>query len=740
MTPDDLYALLPAVHRRLDAENGHRLYALLSVIAEQARTVQEDMEQLYDNWFIETCEDWVVPYIGDLVGHRLLPGTAAALADGAGSPNGATAVTVPRRDVADTIAHRRRKGTLALLEDLAAGVAGWPARAVEYRRLLAVTQPVRRYGADPHDARRRLLRGGLVDVRHVDVLDRVGGPFDELARTVEVPRTGSARRPGRYGIPGVGLHVWRLRTHSVTQAPALCVDRARARYTFSVLGNDTPLFTAPVPEPSPCHVADEMNVPAPLRRRALAERLYDYYGPSKSVCVWTGGQVVAPNRIVSADLSGWHYRPRSGQVALDPVLGRIAFPPGEAPAGGHDIRVTYHHAVPGDLGGGEYPRAGAAAVTTAPNRYKVGPDREYGRISDAIDQWRSDKRWHPEKAEAVVEITGNDLYQDLTEIRLDLGDRLTIRAVDGVRPVIRLPLPSGDRPRALQITGTDADAGTDAASGTGEAAGTDSDIHDVHDIHVAAGRKQPPHLVLDGLVITGGSVQVRGSVGRLTIRHCTFVPGWELGPRSEPRHPDAAGLEIFDSPVRVDVEHSVIGTVGIARADEAPEPNVVALSDSVLDATSRDAAALTGSHGEPAHAVLTAHRTTVIGVVRARAVDLLEDCLLHGEAQITRRAQGSVRFCWLPTGSRTPPRFHCEPEHSGDAERVALRFAGTRYGTSDYVRLADGCAEEITRGAHDGAEPGALHDLFQLLREDNLRVRLAEFTPAGCDAGLFFAT
>ena len=42
----------------------------LSVISEQVNLVEDDIAQLYENWFIETCEDWVVPYIGDLVGYE----------------------------------------------------------------------------------------------------------------------------------------------------------------------------------------------------------------------------------------------------------------------------------------------------------------------------------------------------------------------------------------------------------------------------------------------------------------------------------------------------------------------------------------------------------------------------------------------------------------------------------------------------------------------------------------------
>ncbi|MFE0516695.1 hypothetical protein ACFW2E_44305, partial [Streptomyces sp. NPDC058964] len=67
-------------------------------------------------------------------------------------------------------------------------------------------------------------------------------------------------------------------------------------------------------------------------------------------------------------------------------------------------------------------------------------------------------------------------------------------------------------------------------------------------------------------------------------------------------------------------------------------------------------------------------------------------------------------------------------------------FASPRHGTPWYAQLADRCAEEIRRGADAGGEPGAFHDLYRPQREDGLRARLAEYTPAGTDAGIFFVT
>src|SRR3954468_8362800 len=120
---DRLYELLPAIHRIRDKEQGEPLKALLSVIADQVAVLEEDLAQLYDDQFIETCAPWVVPYIGDLVSaralHHQMPGIDSS-----------------RSLVANTIRHRRRKGTAAVLEELAGDVTRWPARAVEFFQIL----------------------------------------------------------------------------------------------------------------------------------------------------------------------------------------------------------------------------------------------------------------------------------------------------------------------------------------------------------------------------------------------------------------------------------------------------------------------------------------------------------------------------------------------------------------------------------------------------------------------------
>ena len=160
----------------------------------------------------------------------------------------------------------------------------------------------------------------------------------------------------------------------------------------------------------------------------------------------------------------------------------------------------------------------------------------------------------------------------------------------------------------------------------------------------------------------------------------------------------------------------------------------------MLDATADDLPALSGPDCELAWAILHVHRTTVIGEVHTHAVDIGEDSIFTGTMRVARRGVGCLRFSYVPPGSRTPKRFHCEPETSGDPLRVRPRFTSTRYGTPAYAQLADAGPAAIARGAADGSEMGAFHHLFQPQRVDNLRARLAELSPAGTDAGIVFVT
>ncbi|MGW1714745.1 hypothetical protein [Streptomyces sp. NPDC002156] len=707
--PDGLAALLPRWHLLRDAEEGEPLRALLAVVAEQLDRVRDGVEQGYEDLFVETAAPWVLPYLGDLVGYRTLPGYERVLTTGLheGGRAALAEAIAPRADVAATVANRRRKGTLHLLEEISEQVADWPARAVELSRLVAHNQPVKLH--------RDTGRGSLLDLRDSSALALVGGAFDTSARTVDVRSANSRRRQGGWTPAGVGLFVWRLKAYSLTRSPAYCVDRARNLYTFSILGNDSPLVTKPVPEPSPTHLAAVDNVPAFITRRLLHDRLADYYGPGKSFVIRRDGEdkPVPPSDIVVTDLSDWRYRPKRGQVAVDPELGRIAFGARSAPRQG--VWVDHHYAFGADMGGGEYERADREDRPDA-EFYRVGPGQPYRQIMDAYRAWQQDRRSDPGRTgpEGIIEITHSGAYQEQLDFDLDPGDRLELRAAEGTRPVIRLLDWYSNRPDALNI----------------RAVADDCAPH------------ERPRITLDGLLVAGRGINVTGPMGAVVLRHSTLVPGWSLEPECDPHSPEEPSIVLERTTACLQIEHSILGTIEVIGDEVSEEPLDIHLRDSVLDATGDDREALSAPDCRHAHAVLHLHRTTVIGEIHTHAVRIAENSIFTGRLHVARRGIGCLRYSYVPTGSRTPRRHRCQPDLAGreQASRVRPLFASQRYGTPWYAQLADGSAEEIRRGADDGAELGAFHDLYRPQREDGLRARLAEYTPAGTDAGIFFVT
>lgn len=740
---DRLYALLPAFHRARDAEQGRPLQTLLRVIAEQVNVVEDDIAQLYENAFIETADDWVVPYIGELVGYRPVADAGQALAGccGAGS-NGAARALVPRREVARLIALRRRKGTLALLEELARDGADWPARAVEFFRLLGWAQ---------HLDHLHLKHHRVADLRGLDALDRLDGPFDSVPHSADLRRIDSQRSVGRFNIPSVGVFVWRLRSYSVTSTPAYCVESAGPQcFNFSVLGQDAPLFVAPQAESDPTHIAGELNLPVPIRRRALHERAGDFVGDGtvSSLAIhvdgWAGlgaDQPVPADRIVAADLTDWRYLPGLNQIAVDPVLGRFAFAPQQLPKKG--VRVSYHYGFSGDIGGGEYARP-VFNPSGDFKLYRIGDGQPFQRISQALAQWQLDQ-----PRNAVIEFASSAVYVEPISIALADQQTLQLRAAPRVRPVLRLIDWQTDLPDALTVT-------------------------------LGRGCR----FTLDGLLVTGRAVQVSGGEGvadggggngagaqgapesphcpsEILLRHCTLVPGWGIDCDCEPKRPSEPSIELSNVRARLGIEHSIVGAIQIQDDEVRLDPVPLCISDSIVDATEATRVAIGAPGGGWAHAALTMRRCTVFGIVDVNAMPLGENSIFSSCVNVARRQIGCMRHCFVPRGCRTPKRYRCQPdgviaavrerlgpdapaqrlafEIANETLRVTPQFSARRYGQPAYAQLALTCATEIRAGADDDAEMGVFHDLFQPQREANLRVRLAEFTPAGMNVALLFA-
>ncbi len=717
-----LYELLPAVYRIRDAELAKRLEqvegvpqegplkALLTVIAEQVTVLEEDLDQLYDDQFIETCANWVVPYIGDLVSARrvfVFPG----------------ARFTERAFVANTMAYRRRKGTAAVVEQLARDVTGWNANVVEFFQLLATTQYMNHI---------RLENLSVADLRYSKPLEYISTPFDKVAHTADVRRIASRR--GKYNIPNIGIFLWRLNNYSITRAPAFKLDDRR--YLFDALGKDTQLYNKPETEDEITHLAEPINVPMPITRRVLARDRDKYYGVEdnefRSILINRNGVDVSlsdrtntsPARplIDICDLSditdssgnviGWAHKPKD-RISLDPVLGRLAFPENEPPP--RRVHVSYNYGFSTEMGGGEYGRGTTFSKLARVIRVPGDQPTVQAAIAALLAQF-------PRLPGGVIEIekpktVATSIYHELSgTISIPAGKVIELRGADQHRPVIRL---NGD----LRITG----------NGDGQ-------------------------LLLNGLVITGGSLRVpaRGQLHLLRLTHCTVVPGPVQTPVTSPPsglNPAPQSLIVEAPDVSIELISSISGPIG------AVDGAHVSIRDSIVDAGGETEVAyanvLTFSSGSPPGptepgAPLKVVNSTIIGKVNTLTMELASNAiffaaLLPGDlwpapVHAERLQAGCVRFSYVPPGSRLPRLFRCQPADVADAARVRPIFTSLRYGDAGYCQLSTSCAVEIRQGADDQAEMGAFHDLYQPQREANLSASLSEFLRFGLEAGIFFAS
>ena len=718
---DRLYALLPPLYRQRDATQGYPLQQLLQVMATQVNVIEADIAQLYNNWFIETCDPWVVPYIGDLLNHMPVNHSISS---------GAARILVQRQDVADTIHFRRRKGTLTLLQDIANAVTDWPARVVESGLSVSATQQLDHLRVD---------RGRSVDLHDPMPLALLGTPFDAHSRTLGLAGMNAPHSVSHFNIPSLAVFVWRLKAYSVTQGRAYSTERDGSQcYTFSILGNDLQLFHHPAAGTVSNKIDGELDLPTPIRRQAFAQAVVrerstvyqasgQYYGEGKSIAIWAGdwagcdpAKPVPADKIVPADLSNWKYRPRPGHIAVDPELGRIAFPPTQLPS--REITVSYYYGFAADLGGGEYARA----TRILPNSkfYYVGPGLEFGDIRAAHARWSKEK-----PANAVIQINDSGIYSDQVHFELGENQYLELRAANRMRPVITIEDWKATRPDAMTVSG-----------------------------------KPGSRFVLDGIVISGRGIEIRGPLDQVTLRHCTLVPGWALRADCSARRMEEPSLQLIETSAALQIEHSILGTIELVGGKERKTGrNQVQILDSIVDAVEEDGAAIHAIGEVVAPFVLRIERSTILGRVETHAIELAENSIFTGRVLVARRQIGCMRFCYVPGGSRTPPRYACQPDLANQSVKAALKlapetsadgkafrqeeqnrvlpeFMSTRYGQANYCRLADGNAAELKKGAEDQGEMGVFHDVFESQKEHNLRVRLNEYSPAGMDAGIIFAT
>ncbi len=768
-TTDELYQLLPAIYRIRDAEQGEPLKALLAVIAGQARVMEDDIAGLYENWFIETCQEWVVPYLGDLLGVRGL------------HPFGQEAAFSQRARVANTLGYRRRKGTATMLEQLARDTTGWNARVVEFFELLGWTQYYNHV---------RLHNHRTPDLRRTDALELLDTAFDTAAHTVDVRHIASGR--GRHNISNVGIFLWRLQSYFIPQSQARAVVAPPdGRYWIHPFGLDAPLFNRPQTETEITHLAEEINVPGRLRRRPLYDELearrqalaegrtpaYRYFDDRPDAEappvfeVYLDGTLVSPDEVLICNLEDWHLpadfqtyqvpQPvgppvpvnRAITVAVDPVLGRLTVPASITPG---EVRVSYAYGFPGDVGGGPYNRrdsletafkrseeaASQRAVTwqvgVSRDVTAVGGETIFTTLTDAVVAWNA----QPAGTVGLIAILDNSTFEEdlvgVSRIEVPEGSLLVIAAADW--PAVRVP---GGAPGQQQrpVNRYEPDERRAHLRGDLSVIGT-----------AAPNSETPGALVVDGLLIEGAATVLAGHLGGLRLAHATLPAGLTVNPSVNPA--------LQNENLRVQVDRCISGPLLLPDTLRG-----VQVADSILEAPRTNGnrgPALAADAGGALGPEAVIERTTVLGSVHVEVLRLASEVIFIEPVTAERLQTGCVRFSYLPAGSQTPRRYRCQPDlalrlradelglttvaalPAAEADLIRLRlrpgFTSTRYGDPGYGQLSQACAEEICTGAEDGSEMGAWSFLKQPQRAANLRTSLEEYLRFGLEAGLLFVT
>lgn len=305
---DTLYNLLPLIYRQKDVNEGEPFRALMAVLESAHDKVQQDITQLYENWFIETCEEDYIPYIADLVGlnelekDNLLP--------------------EQRRFVSNYIAYNRRNGIDATLHNVIHDVTGFYCFVVaENQNTLSIWT-----------TRNPNLNTKSFSCNTSSTLTDAT-PFETNGKTLDIKKATHATLQSDYGNihpRTVSLYLWQKTAIPYTKAVPTPSDSNAQRCFISPLQHVMPVCNQPIDLMSPDDTPNIMNYPTQLNRANASLFMnggtnypspLTFYERDKD----THHLRMLPNSaIMITDLSDWQpINDISIRLLCDPELGRI---------------------------------------------------------------------------------------------------------------------------------------------------------------------------------------------------------------------------------------------------------------------------------------------------------------------------------------------------------------------------------------------------------------------------------
>lgn len=682
-----LWNLLPAIYRAEDSNDFDQdgpLHEIVDRIGAQAAVVRRSIDRLWQDQSIETCDDWVIAYIGDLLSTNLV-----ASLDARGQ----------RVDVAKTINYRRRKGTVGLAEELATDITGWSVRVVEMFHRLARTRhgldPAIGIATEPTSVAGRLQRaqrlvgvqtrtgaGGFADLRDVHGANLSGTAFDEYFYTGDVRR--GRGRTGWHNISHLGVFVWRLKSFPLLHVTAVQAQGCPNQYTFDPTGRDLPLFASgDHPHGDEWVSPREDQVPGPISRDLLRDAFSELYRPEapRSIGVHraVGGGAFAfvpPIEVArdARDAADTTLPPR--RFYIDPERGRIIAPTGSTDG---PYRVDYHAGFSTDIGAGAYDRR-------VPGRSVEDSPLPRGRVTGGeLGLELALPTIAP--GSGTLEITDSLTYTSVADLA-GIVD-IELRAASMQRPLLR---PAGSE---WVFTGNDGDA----------------------------------ILLLEGLFVSGADIVLKGSFDRVTLSCCTLDPGrWKSASGTAPaawalaadaRALIASRLRIEGSVRLLVIERSILGPILNARGGRAES---IQVRDSIVQTVAPGTPALALTAGE-----LTLSRSTILGTAHVHRLDASE-CILHDVTVVDDTQHGCVRFTAWPEASVLPRKYE-----SVMVPAKAGLFATDDFGRPDYAQLLSTAGDAIRAGAEDGSEMGAFAREKSAIKERSLLIKYQEYLPLGLE-------
>lgn len=244
---DLFYNCLPTIYQNRDKESGGPLKKFFQVIAESAALMRSNTEQLWSNFFIDTCDSWAIPYIGDIVGTNLVLNVAAR----------------NRTDVKKTIHWRKRKGNLLMLEELANFITGWNARAVEFFENLVWNQNMNAP---------KFNHIYTPDLRNSIALDRIYRAGDTTCHNIDVRNPNQSS--GWYNIKNIGFFFSRMEAFKIKNGQPLdgnSLTPSKPFFYFNSTGNDTQLY--------------DQNTMREIRKSNFSKNPYSYFGEDNGMSI-----------------------------------------------------------------------------------------------------------------------------------------------------------------------------------------------------------------------------------------------------------------------------------------------------------------------------------------------------------------------------------------------------------------------------------------------------------------------